>query len=180
MSQDNQRLTSEALKASRRGLLGFMAAAASALTSGTIANIAAVGMSGATEPDPALVAIAEHLEAMDRWTTAYDRERPKSGRPKREEVVNDEIDALCELEAEKALEVLTVYPTTLAGVIALLNHAGQEEFLGWYNFDEDGHFDTLLTSFSKPRAGEERNRIARDFPMHLAYAIRAIIERGQA
>ena len=54
----------------------------------------------------------------------------------------------------------------------------RHRFLARYNFDEDRYFDRLLTSFS--RAGEERNRIARDFPMHLAHAIRNIIERGQA
>jgi hypothetical protein len=66
MSQDNQSLSNEAPKASRRGLLiGLMAAAAV-----PVAPAIAKAVGPASEPDPIFALIAEHRAAWDRYDEA--------------------------------------------------------------------------------------------------------------
>ena len=173
-------LVPDAPRASRRGLLrGMMAAAAVPVTSAVVIPFAPA-LAKATEADPALAAIASHRDAMDQWTAAIDRKKKAAAGTPERKAAEEEVEALADLEDDALWEVLTVYPTTLPGVIKLLDHVGQDRFLCWYDYDEEGDFDTLLMSWSKDRAGAERRLVARDFTMHLAHAIREIIERGQA
>ncbi len=73
-------------------------------------------------------------------------------------------------------EVLTVQPTTMAGVAALLDHVGQEEFLGMSPGGDPDHYETVLTTYLNMDEDDYRQReMARDFPLRLAATMRAIM-----
>jgi hypothetical protein len=164
---------------SRRALLaGAPAAAAAALAGGTVANAVAIGMAKAGDVDPALVAIANHVAALRQWFDAFDREEESEVDTAEFEAATEAINIGGEREIETALAVLTTMPTTLAGVAALLEHVGQHEYLEMDSGGDNEIFETLLSSWGNQRDG--RKTIAQDFSLHLAAALRNIIERGQA
>jgi hypothetical protein len=75
-------------------------------------------------------------------------------------------------EREHLLQVLTVQPTTLAGVQAVLNYLGQDEFL---NFGEDGFSDETVLSAWSNCDYEEITEAAKAFPARLAATMRSLI-----
>jgi hypothetical protein len=74
--------------------------------------------------------------------------------------------------------LLRARPVTMAGAIALLEHLGRDEYLGvdWGGGARDRR--TLLSVFSDScRNCADRKRLAEDFPLRLAAALREIIGR---
>jgi hypothetical protein len=73
-------------------------------------------------------------------------------------------------------DVLTVQPTTIAGVAALLEHVGQEEFLGMSSRGANDEYETVLTTWIAIGDGDERKQIAQEFPLRLAATLKRLIE----
>jgi hypothetical protein len=65
-------------------------------------------------------------------------------------------------------------PVTMAGVLALLEHLGQDEFLGtdWGGTEADR--ETLLSTFNNSTR-IKRRLLAQGFPLRLAAAMRDIV-----
>jgi hypothetical protein len=74
------------------------------------------------------------------------------------------------------LAVLTTQPTTIAGAVRLLDHVGQDQFLG--EAEEDlNEPETILTVWTGTVV-DARNELAtatRDFPRRLAATMRNLI-----
>jgi hypothetical protein len=155
---------------SRRALLaGAPAAATGALLAGTAVNAVAIGLATAAEVDPIFELIAKHTEAcaeVRRWSDIYGE--LSSEDPEHDKIEAQEKAAL-HREEEAIAALLSCPPTTLAGVIAVLEHVGKGEFF----FGESN--EAILTG-AHESAAEEANA----FPEHLAAALRNIVERGQA
>jgi hypothetical protein len=71
--------------------------------------------------------------------------------------------------------LLRSQPRTMAGALALLQHLGQDEYLGvvWPGAGEDDRETLLSTSNNSLRI--DRKRLAQDFPLRLAAAMRDIV-----
>jgi hypothetical protein len=147
---------------SRRALLtAAPAAAAGALLAGTAVNAAAVAMAKAGEVDPIFAVIAEHQAAFVAVVAAYAREDREGD--------DDEItEAAQQRVLEAGLDLFTTPPTTLAGVVALLEHLGTDATA----------YDPNLTIWEWSLGFEWEE--VREFPWALADALRNIIARGRA
>jgi hypothetical protein len=77
-------------------------------------------------------------------------------------------------ELKAALAVLVCQPTTLAGVLAALEHASKPEWLT--KVGSRGTGETILSGLHE--CSEERRMVARQFPLRLAAALREIIGQG--
>jgi hypothetical protein len=118
-------------------------------------------LAATSEPDPIFAVIAEHqtaIEAHVRAVEEYDEDTPS-------EVYQRSDDALWEL--------LTVQPTTLAGIAALLHHVGQDQWLDLDDSDVEGN-ETVLSA-----AHSDFPQAAQEFPVCLAEIMRAILARGR-
>jgi hypothetical protein len=73
-------------------------------------------------------------------------------------------------ERDVLLALLTYQPTTLAGIVAVLEHVSRQDWV--YGDDSD---QTILVD-----AHEREIEETQAFPKHLATALRNIIARGQA
>jgi hypothetical protein len=128
----------------------------------------------ASEVDPIFAVIAEHRAHMRDCADAMDAE------DEAESDAEDEAATAAIYAASKAFDasighVLTVQPTTIAGVAALLKHVGQEEFLGMSSGGvERHHYETVLTTWHNLDRGDPRTRIAKDFPLRLAATVRTM------
>jgi hypothetical protein len=162
MSQDNQILSNEAPKASRRAILtAAPAAAAAVLAGGGVANAIAIGMAKAGDVDPIFAVIDEHQAAWEAVVVAYDRED--------REYDDDEItDAAQERAGDAGYDLFTTAPTTVAGAAALLAYLGADATA--YNRHR------TIWEWEHEGGGEH----VRVFSSFLAAALRNIIERGQA
>jgi hypothetical protein len=157
MSQDNQILSSEAPKASRRALLMGLAAAATPMTS-ALANALSESPGAA---DPIFAVIAEHRAADVGVIAAYAREDRTSD--------DDEItDAAQERDGDALGDLFTTTPTTVAGAAALLEYLGTDA-TAWDP-------NQTIWEWANGGTGEE----VREFPGFLSDALRKIISRGQA
>ena len=169
MSQAENRTTTIP---SRRALLtGAPAVAAAALAAGTAATGLATAMAAPLAADPIFAVIAEHKEAAEAYNQAIAVEVAVD--------LRDDPDLLTTSEAtreagERAharlLEVLTVKPTTLPGVVALLVHVGQPELI------EESHCedrDTFLSAAGSGYMGETK-AAAMEFPRHIANVLARI------
>jgi hypothetical protein len=84
---------------------------------------------------------------MRDWADALDAE-DEAESDAESEAATDAIYAASEAFEASIGDVLTVQPTTIAGVAALLKHVGQEEFLGMSSGgDERHHYETVLTTW---------------------------------
>jgi hypothetical protein len=129
---------------SRRSLLaGAPAVAAAALAGGTVATARA-------ETDPIYAAIEEHKRALAAHVTALQAGADEN-----------ETDKLCnaELDAVEALLRCEPEPTTVGGVVALLDYLSE-------SYD---HAEETILSFAMVSLAEQA---ARDFPSALADALR--------
>jgi hypothetical protein len=148
----------------RRAVLAAApAVAAGTLAAGTAVNAVAVAMTRASEPDPIFALIRAHQDDIKAYLRAC-------------ETALDDSDPW--LADRRLLEVLTVPPTTIAGVVALLEHVGQWENLTEPRGLEEEEWESILSGVRE--AEPELRTAGREFPVRLAVALRSIIERGQA
>jgi hypothetical protein len=165
---------------SRRALLaGAPAVAAAALAAGGAVNIVAVAMARPSGVDPIFAVIAEHRAIMRAWRDAFDMEEmTEHGTPEREAACAA-IDAECEREETAMHAVLTAQPTTIAGVVALLEHVGQREYLGVFDEGEGEGEErqSVLTTWNEA-TDQGHRRTAQDFPLRLAATIRSLLDVG--
>jgi hypothetical protein len=152
---------------------------AAALAGGTVANAVAIGMAQAAEIDPIFAVIAEHRTAVEEYNRAAIVSGAMAGYGPNKDARYDAAHAATNDTLERAQDalwdVLTTQPTTLAGIVALLAHAGLPEFL---TEEPEYEYETVLSTCTN--ASEEMKQAAQDFPAHLAETMRGIIERGQA
>jgi hypothetical protein len=161
-------------KQSRRALLvGAPVAAAAVLAGGTVADAVAIAAAKAGDLDPIFAAIEAHRTAVLAVNAADDVTCKMRGSgpdwdaasQASSEATDDEMDAL--------REVLSCRPKTIEGVIALLDHLGQPQFL------RDCRDPATVLSGAHAWYDDEQDEV-KAFPEHLAAALRNIIERGQA
>jgi hypothetical protein len=130
MSHANQGTTTNP---TRRALLtGAPAVAAVALAAGTAANGLAMAVASPSGDDPIFAAIAAHRAAMHACTAACN-----VGADEQDKYDRDIVGETCLAHFDALKELVSCRPTTLPGVIALLDHLGQPN---------DGHdpADTVL------------------------------------
>jgi hypothetical protein len=165
-------------KTSRRALLASVPAAA-ALAAGTTVNGLAAALATPSSIDPIFAVIAEHRTAIEEFCravrvsgamVAYGPDKD----PNYDSADKETRDASSR-DQSALWDVLTVRPTTLAGIVALLAHVGLPEFLR----EEPGfENETILSSWTNS-TGKLKDA-AQDFPARLAETMRGIIERGRA
>jgi hypothetical protein len=136
------------------------------------AAVAALPIAAAAMADPIFAVLAEHREAMKAYLTASE----VSGR-----LVDDTPEwnaawavtqAAIKREHAALLAVLTTQPTTIAGAVRLLDHVGQDQFLGEAEEDLDEP-ETILTVWTGTVDGENEFATAtRHFPRRLAATMR--------
>jgi hypothetical protein len=151
---------------SRRALLtGAPAAAAAALAASTAVNGLVLAVASPSDSDPIFAAIAAHRAAIEFYTLQL-----------------DELDEDTPLQTltrcdDTLWDVLTVEPTTMAGVVALLEYVGHHEFLNDDALGEDSLENTVLSAAFQ--AGGELEQAAQNFPPRLAETIRSILAHGR-
>jgi hypothetical protein len=165
MFQDNQTLSNEAPKASRRALLRAAPAAAAALAAGTTVNGLAAGLATPSSNDPIFAAIAVHRAAIDAYHDACHNH-----------AAEDETSELSDVETDALADLLDCRPTTLLGIAALLEHLAQPQ---WGDVAPDPELDETVLSGTSNLGGEIKVA-ALKLPGILAETMRGIIERGQA
>jgi hypothetical protein len=125
----------------------------------------AVAMGKAAEVDPIFALIEKHKAACDASRAFSACWADMSPSDPEYNVVEGRFDDAYKGEREVLVALLTRQPTTIAGVIAVLEHVGQTDWV----FGNDSE-DTVLTD-SCERNIEE----AKAFPAHVAIALRQII-----
>jgi hypothetical protein len=181
MSQDNQILSHEVPKASRRAILtaASAAAAAAALAGGAGGISDAIAMPGTADVDPIFAVIAEHRTALEEYLRAVMVSGAMiSHGPDKDpnyDSADNETRGASDWEQDALYDVLTTQPTSLAGVVALLAHVALPEFLR-----EEPEFEneTILSAWTNSTG--KLKQASLDFPARLAETMRGLIERGQA
>jgi hypothetical protein len=168
---------------SRRALLAGAPAAAAALATGAAADALAVATGKPTEVEPIFSIIAEHQAALESYLAASAAESELFDDTPEWIVAHAAAESAWDREVVARKAVFTTDPTTVAGILALLEHVSQHEFLK----DKDEQY---LRKYPNERGltilsalGEYDNEwrwIGKKFPLRIATALRNIIERGQA
>jgi hypothetical protein len=108
--------------------------------------------------DPIYEVLAEHRATVEAYLAASSKDGElEDGTPEWQEA-SAVTQAAIKREREAALAVLTTDPTTIAGVIALLDHVGQDQFLG--SAERDDSRQTALLAWGRH---PELNRPAKRF-----------------
>jgi hypothetical protein len=154
---------------SRRALLMGLAAVATPIAP---AIASAMGWLPATpvsapEVDPIFAVIEQHRTACDGARVVSDA---LSEADENYDAVKEQFEEAIKPERELLAALLIYQPTTLAGVLAVLEYVGAAD---WIHGDDST--ETILID-AHERGIEE----AKMFPSHLAAALRNIVERGQA
>jgi len=122
--------------------------------------------------------IAEHRAALAGFFDALAWEDETAAGTQEDEDVRAAIDTGNDRADAATHALLTAQPTTLAGVAALLEHVGHEEFLDMSSMESE---DTILTAWTGNNiSNDERREIAQDFPLRLAATMRSILGSGQS
>jgi hypothetical protein len=158
---------------SRRALLaGAPAVAAAALAAGGAVNILAMGTARPSSVDPIFALIEQHREAILAFGPAIDEGDTMMLAANWTSAERDVfVKAASRRELEALKVVLTTPPTTLAGVVALLEHLGQPEWFEDTDLGENPEWESLLSGARDSPGCDE----ARQFPLMLAAAIRSLI-----
>src|ERR1700722_8069674 len=172
MSEHNQTLAPDVPKALRRGLLlGAPAVAAVALAGGSIATAVAIGMAKSAEADPIFAVIAEHQEAQEACAVAYEANDLDD---------DEDPNKLAALEKAGAVELplFTTLPTSVAGVVALLEYVHSPCHIIWQGEKRD--CDDTVLSYANGYNSEEMRQAVGWFDAHVLTALRNIDARGRA
>jgi hypothetical protein len=162
-------------RTSRRSLLASVPAVALAATPAMATLLG--GLPASPSNDPIFAIIAEHRRVMRAWMDAFTLEDMSELGSPEERAARDLGTELCHRQQDMVRAVLTVQPTTIAGVAALLEHVGQDEDLDMCDRNGDAR-QTILGQWGDQKP--EKRQIALDFPLRLAAALRSIIERGRS
>jgi hypothetical protein len=163
----SQAINRDTTKLSRRtALAGLAGAAAGGITP-------AIG----AEPDPIFALIAEHCAAVDAHCRAVHIQGEMVDHGPDKDPRYDAAKAIA-IEAASAMydahwDVLTVQPTTLRGVAALLAHVGQDEWLK-NQPDYPDQKETFLSTFIHDDDSDFK-RASQDLPLRLAETVRSLI-----
>ena len=168
MSQDNQTHIPDAPQASRRALLMGFAAAATPMAP-ALAN-ALSESAPAAAADPIFEVIKRHKAACDTARAVGDVLSEVDPCDPNYEALLERFGEAIKPERRALVALLICRPTTLAGVVAVLDHVGRADWVHGVDFEE-----TILID-----AHERQIEEAKAFPKHLATALRTIIEQGQA
>jgi hypothetical protein len=124
--------------------------------------------------DPILAVIAKHRAAVEEWNRAVAIWAPMNPveDPNYEAADADVVECLTQVDLA-LWEVLTVQPTTLPGVIALLHHAGQSEMLREHG--RRGRETVISTCMNSTGS---LKRAAQDFPIRIAKTMGGLIKGG--
>jgi hypothetical protein len=118
--------------------------------------------------DPIFGAIVSHLDAVvAKYTHSDDASEMSFEEEQADEPYSNELDERC---GDTLKVVLSTAPTTMAGVVALLEHVALHEFL--YPVRPAGD-ETFLSSYNE-YCGKWK-RFGQDFPLRLAETIRSLI-----
>ncbi len=152
---------------SRRALLaGAPAVAAATLAGGTVINALAIAEAKAAAVDPIFAVIAEHRAAqedVDASCNATDLDIEED--PNKQRAMDRASGA--------ELPLFTTAPTTIAGVVALLEYMGSDVHETNGEVDDNGRCPTVL-SYAQGWNNDERAEAAYRFPLHVAAALRLI------
>jgi hypothetical protein len=165
---------------SRRSALAGLSVAAAA---GVAALPAGAQGAGASEwagaADPIFAVIAEHRAAVEAYVRALHVEGALRGPGM--DAASRIVSAAFAHANTHLLEVLTVQPTTLAGVAAVLHHVGLPEFLDKAEFGEheDEEDETILSAPILAYECEWKCAV-RDFPTRLAETVRSLIGQSSS
>jgi hypothetical protein len=138
--------TPRAPRASRRGLLMGLAAGA---TLATPAVATALSELASAPIDPIFAVLAEHRAAMKAYLPASEQSGRLEDDTPEWNAAWTVTQAAIRREHAALHAVLTTDPTTLAGAVALIEHVGQDNFLG--EAPED--YDTSLLAAHAPGEG---------------------------
>jgi hypothetical protein len=116
--------------------------------------------------DPIFGAIAAHLTAIVVYMDHGDSPEDSHEKDRRSEVLANACD-------EPLRKVLSTSPTTLEGLIALLEHVALQEFLD--PADDTACRETFLSSCNE--WSNETKRFGQDFPLRLAEAVRDLMHQ---
>jgi hypothetical protein len=157
---------------SRRAVLAAgPAAAAAALAGGTVANAVAISMAKAGGVDPIFAVIAEHREAQEACAVAYEANDLDD---------DEDPNKLAALEKAGAVELplFTTLPTSVAGVVALLEYVHSPCHIIWQGEQMD--CDDTVLSYAYGYNSEEMRQAVGGFDAHVLTALRNIVAGGQA
>jgi hypothetical protein len=155
--------------ASRRALLMGLAVAATPMAP-ALAN--ALSQPAPAAADPIFDVISRHWDAqetLDAACRANDLDMEED--PPKQAAYDRAIAA--------ELPLFTTAPTTIAGVAALLKYMGSDVHPSLQDEDDNGRSLTVLSYASDWSADALIDAVHR-FPVHVAAALRSIIERGRA
>jgi hypothetical protein len=168
MSKQSTSSISEAPQASRRALLMGLAAAATPMAP-ALAN--ALSEPAPDDVDPIFAVIAEHREAQEACAVAYEANDLDD---------DEDPNKLAALEKAGAVELplFTTLPTSVAGVVALLEYVHSPCHSIWQG--EQRYRDDTVLSYAYGYNSEEMRQAVGGFDAHVLTALRNIVARGQA
>jgi hypothetical protein len=167
MSKQSTSAIPGAPQPSRRALLMGLAVAATPMAP-ALANALSEAVPAAA--DPIFDLIEKHTEACAEVRRLSDTNGDLSPKDPEHDKIAAQEKAAHHQEEEAIDALLSCPPTTLAGVLAVLEHVGQME---WIFGDNSG--EAILTGAHESGAEE-----ANAFPAHLAAALRSLIGNTQA
>jgi hypothetical protein len=130
--------------------------------------------SATEKADPIFAVLADHRAAVKAYLAASEIDgNLETGTPEWE-AANAVTQAAIKREREMHHTVLTTQPTTMAGVIALLEHVGQDRYLGEA---EDHDRETVLSASHVQ--GSSLVAASREFPLRLATTVRGLTRLHQ-
>ena len=159
-------------KTSRRALLANVPAVA-ALAAGTTVNGLAAGLTTSSSIDPIFEAIEAHRAAVVAMNAAHDVSCKMHASDPGYDAADEVSCEANDVETDALRDVLSCSPTTIEGVLALLDHLGRPQFLR-----NSGDPETVLSG-AHGWYNDEQDEV-KAFPHLLAAALRNIVERGQA
>jgi hypothetical protein len=153
---------------SRRAVLAGISVAAVPIVAAVEKSVAGI------DADPIFAVLAEHRAAMKACLSASAISGNLVDHTPKWEAAWPVTQAAIKREHAALLAVLTSQPTTFAGAAALLDHVGQDQFLG--EAEEDLHDpETTLTAWvGTVDAEHELAKATRDFPRRLAATMRRL------
>jgi hypothetical protein len=126
--------------------------------------------------DPICALIAKHLEAIKTYLAVVRVESRLRADDPRYRAADKASRAAANRADKLLLKVLTARPKSLTGVVALLAHIGQWEFL---KKSKSAFDETLLSSANSLTHGKLK-RAAQEFPLHLAATLRGLIAQTRS
>jgi hypothetical protein len=143
-----------------------------------VAAVAALPVAAPAMADPIFAVLAEHREAMKAYLSAADASGRLEDHTLEGKAARAVTEAAVKREHAAQFAVLTAQPTTIAGVVALLDHVGQDGFLGEAPEGEgpDVFDETILSGWAHATEDYSHFKLAaQQLPGRLAVTMRSLI-----